>query len=102
MASPEPATSPLRAPVPPPPLTSSPEEVKINPYNATELKVACDDALKRYIARPETSFTTVNQHTDIKLILGWMSVFVAGLTAAYGYKVEFEKSKTGVLAGVVV
>ncbi|PVF93868.1 hypothetical protein CPB86DRAFT_741615 [Serendipita vermifera] len=102
MASPEPPTSPLRAPAPPPPLTESPEEVKVNPYNATELKVACDDALRRYIARPDTSFRTVNRHTDVKLVLGWSAVIVAGLTAAYGYKVEFEKSKPVVWAGVIL
>ncbi|KIM24822.1 hypothetical protein M408DRAFT_75422 [Serendipita vermifera MAFF 305830] len=100
--SPEPATSPLRAPVPPPPLSDSPEEIKVNNYNAAELKVACDDALRRYIARPDTSFRTVNRHTDIKLALGWSSVIIAGLTAAYGYKVEFEKSKPAVWVGVIL
>ncbi|KAG8807107.1 hypothetical protein FRC17_004652 [Serendipita sp. 399] len=103
MASPEPPTSPLRAPVPPPPLSESPEEVKVsNNTNATELKLACDDALRRYIARPDTSFRTVNQHTDIKLALGWSGVLVAGLTAAYGYKVEFEKSKPAIWVGVIL
>lgn len=100
--SPEPATSPLRAPVPPPPLSDSPEEIKVNNYNTAELKVACDDALRRYIARPDTSFRTVNRHTDVKLVLGWASVIVAGLTAAYGYKVEFEKAKPAVWAGVIL
>ncbi|KAG8778688.1 hypothetical protein FRC15_010616 [Serendipita sp. 397] len=103
MASPEPPTSPLRAPVPPPPLSESPEEVKVsNNANATELKLACDDALRRYIARPDTSFRTVNRHTDVKLALGWAGVLVAGLTAAYGYKVEFEKSKPAMWVGVVL
>ncbi|KAG8820892.1 hypothetical protein FRC18_011561 [Serendipita sp. 400] len=103
MASPEPPTSPLRAPVPPPPLSESPEEVKVsNNANATELKLACDDALRRYIARPDTSFRTVNRHTDVKLALGWAGVLIAGLTAAYGYKVEFEKSKPAMWVGVVL
>jgi len=100
--SPEPATSPLRAPVPPPPLSDSPEEIKVNNANSVELKVACDDALRRYIARPDTSFRTVNRHTDVKLFLGWASVVVAGLTAAYGYKTEFEKAKPAVWAGVIL
>lgn len=102
IGSPEPPTSPLRAPVPPPPLSESPEEVKVNNYSASELKVACDDALRRYIARPDTSFRTVNRHTDVKLMLGWSSVIVAALTAGYGYKIEFEKSKPAVWAGVIL
>jgi signal peptidase complex subunit 2 len=102
LGSPEPATSPLRAPVPPPPLTTTPDEVKVNPYNASELKVALDDALKRYAANDETGFRRVNRHTDVKLVLGWSAVVVAALTAGYGYMVDFEKSKPAVWAGVVL
>ncbi|CCA71996.1 hypothetical protein PIIN_05931 [Serendipita indica DSM 11827] len=102
MASPEPPTSPLRAPVPPPPLSETPEEVRVNNANANELKVACDDALRRYIAHADTSFRTSHRHTDVKLVLGWASVIVAGLTAFYGYKVDFEKSKPAVWAGVIL
>lgn len=102
-SSPEPPTSPLRSPVPPPPLSELPEPVKVSTvYSATELKNACDDQLKRYIARPDTSFSTVNRHTDVKLALGWTSVLVAALTAGYGYKVDFEKSKTGVSIGLLL
>lgn len=91
--SPEPPTSPLRAALAPPPPTLSPDEVIVNNANVTEMKVACDDALKRYIGRPDTSFSAVNTHTDVRLALGWGSVLVAGLTAFYGYKVDFETSK---------
>lgn len=102
LGSPEPPTSPLRAPVPPPPLTTTPEEVKVNAYNGSELKVALDDALKRYAANDETGFRTVNRHTDVKLVLGWSAVLVATLTAGYGWMVEFEKSKPAVWTGVVL
>jgi len=101
--SPEPPTSPLRAAIPPPPPTESPDPVTVsNPYNANDLKVACDDALKRYIARPDTSFSTVNRHTDVRLALGWTSVLVAAVTAGWGYKVEFEKAKTGLWIGFIL
>ena len=47
-------------------------------------------------------FTTIYTHTDVKLGLGWASVFVALGTALYGWKVEFEKSKPLVWAGVIL
>jgi len=103
VGSPEPPTSPLRAPIPPPPPTESPDPVAVsNPSNANDLKIACDDALKRYIARPDTSFSTVNRHTDVRLALGWASVLVAAVTAGWGYTVEFEKAKTGLWIGFIL
>jgi len=75
--------------------------VKVNNYNSTELKNACDDALRRYLSRPEL-FKQIHQHTDVRLALGWLSVFIAVGTALYGYKVEFEKSKPVVTIGLVV
>lgn len=41
-------------------------------------------------------------HTDVKLLLGWASVIVAGATAFYGWKVDFEQSKPLVWAGVIM
>jgi len=75
--------------------------VKVNNYNSTELKNACDDALRRYLSRPEL-FKQIYQHTDVRLALGWLSVFVAIATSLYGYKVEFEKSKPVVTTGLVI
>ncbi|KIM46737.1 hypothetical protein M413DRAFT_23099 [Hebeloma cylindrosporum] len=75
--------------------------VKVNNANATELKNACDDAVKRYLSRPEL-FKQIHLHTDVRLGLGWLSVFVAAGTALYGYKVDFEKSKPVVSIGLVV
>ncbi|RDB28031.1 putative signal peptidase complex subunit 2 [Hypsizygus marmoreus] len=101
---------------PPEPTSSSPEPagplsfktndddrdvVKVNNANPTELKHACDDALKRYLSRPEL-FKQIHLHTDIRLGLGWLSVFVAAGTALYGYKVEFERSKPVVWVGLVL
>ncbi|KAF9528419.1 microsomal signal peptidase 25 kDa subunit-domain-containing protein [Crepidotus variabilis] len=90
-------TGPLSIVVP----ISERDTVKVNHYNSTELKNACDDAVKRYLSRPEL-FKQIHLHTDVRLALGWLSVFVAAGTALYGYKIEFEKSKTVVSIGLVV
>ncbi|KAJ7070139.1 microsomal signal peptidase 25 kDa subunit-domain-containing protein [Mycena amicta] len=84
-----------------PPLPGQRDVVKVNNLSATELKNACDDALKRYLSRPEL-FKQNHQHTDVRLALGWLSVFVAGGTGLYGYKVEFEASKPVVWAGLIL
>jgi len=75
--------------------------VKVNNCNSTELKNACDDALRRYLSRPDL-FKQIYQHTDVRLALGWLSVFIAVGTSLYGYKVEFEKSKPVVAVGLVL
>jgi len=77
------------------------EVIKVNNANVTELKNACDDAVKRYLSRPEL-FNQIHLHTDVRLGLGWASVFVAAGTALYGYKIEFEKSKPVVWVGVII
>ncbi|KAI0763508.1 microsomal signal peptidase 25 kDa subunit-domain-containing protein [Trametes elegans] len=77
------------------------EEVKVNNASATDMKHACDDALKRYLSRPDL-FKQIHTHTDVRLALGWLSVLVAGATGLYGWRVPFEQSKPGVWAGVIV
>ncbi|KAK2461162.1 hypothetical protein APHAL10511_006689 [Amanita phalloides] len=77
------------------------DPVKVNNVSLTELKNACDDALKRFLSRPEL-FKQIHLHTDVRLALGWLSVLVASGTALYGYKVEFEKSKSVVWVGVIL
>ncbi|KAF5356811.1 hypothetical protein D9756_006741 [Leucocoprinus leucothites] len=89
-------TGPLSVPV----SSVDRDVVKVNNANVTELKNACDDAVKRYLARPEL-FKQIHLHTDVRLGLGWLSVFVAGGTALYGYKIDFEKSKPVVWVGVI-
>ncbi|KAJ6466265.1 microsomal signal peptidase 25 kDa subunit-domain-containing protein [Mycena sanguinolenta] len=83
------------------PLPGTRDVIKVNNYSVTELKNACDDAVKRYLSRPEL-FKQIHQHTDVRLALGWLSVFVAGGTGLYGYKVEFEQSKPVVWAGLIL
>jgi len=74
---------------------------KINNMNAFDLKNACDDALKRFLSHPEL-FRQNFIHTDVRLALGWASVFVAFGTGLYGWKIDFEKSKPVVWAGVIL
>jgi len=81
--------------------SQSRDVVKVNSANTIELKNACDDAVKRYLSRPEL-FNQNHMHTDVRLGLGWLGIFVAAGTALYGYKVEFEPSKPLVTAGLVV
>ncbi|PSS32136.1 hypothetical protein PHLCEN_2v2092 [Hermanssonia centrifuga] len=81
--------------------SSEREEVKVNNASVTEMKHACDDALKRFLSRPEL-FKQIYTHTDVRLALGWASVFVAGGTGLYGWKIEFEKSKPVVWTGLIL
>ena len=101
---------------------------KINNMNASDLKNACDDALKRvrltrvyrpgllrppihsqetdlsppqFLSHPEL-FQPNFIHTDVRLALGWASVFVAFGTGLYGWKIDFERSKPVVWAGVIL
>ncbi|OAX36624.1 hypothetical protein K503DRAFT_772329 [Rhizopogon vinicolor AM-OR11-026] len=91
---------------PPGPLsiTISPEErdvVKVNNFSVSELKNACDDALKRYLSRPDL-FKQIHLHTDVRLVLGWAGVITAAATGLYGWNTDFEKSKPGVWAGFIL
>ncbi|KAF9460012.1 microsomal signal peptidase 25 kDa subunit-domain-containing protein [Collybia nuda] len=96
-SSPERPTGPLSVIIP----HQDRDVVKINNSSVTELKHACDDAVKRFLARPEL-FKQSHLHTDVRLGLGWLSVFVAAGTAFYGYKIEFEKSKPVMWVGLVL
>jgi len=96
--------SPADRPTGPLSIITPPEDrfpVKVNNANVTELKIACDDAIKRYLSRPDL-FNQIHLHTDVRLALGWASVFVAAGTGFYGYKVEFEKSKPVVWLGMIL
>jgi len=77
------------------------EPVKVNHYNLTELKNACDDNLKKYLSRPN-SFQEQHTHTDVRLALGYASVIIGGGTVFYGWRVGFEPSKTIVTIGVAL
>ncbi|KAH7913112.1 microsomal signal peptidase 25 kDa subunit-domain-containing protein [Hygrophoropsis aurantiaca] len=96
-SSPEKPPGPLSITTPP----EDREVVKINTSNLVDLKNTCDDALKRYLSRPDL-FKQIHLHTDVRLTLGWGGVFVAGATGLYGWKTEFEAAKPAVWAGLIL
>jgi signal peptidase complex subunit 2 len=55
----------------------------------------------QFLSRPDL-FNQIYTHTDVRLGLGWASVFVAAGTGLYGYKIDFEKSKPVVWAGLIL
>ena len=57
--------------------------------------------MPQFLSRPDL-FNQIYTHTDVRFGLGWASVLVAGLTGLYGWKVEFEQSKPGVWAGLIL
>lgn len=95
------------------------DPIKVNVMNVSDLKNACDDAIKKVqlslerdtsacvltrlqlLSQPEL-FQEIHTHTDVKLALGWASVLIAGATALYGWKIDFEQSKPFVWAGVIL
>jgi signal peptidase complex subunit 2 len=108
--SPSGSSASTSAATPPPrptilPITPTPsrhrEVVKVNNSSPVELKNALDDAIKRCLSRPEL-FKQIHLHTDIRLALGWSGVFIAGATAFYSYRLEFEQSKPVIWIGLIV
>lgn len=77
------------------------------PFLLSSLTLICSAAVTQqcrvpqFLSRPDL-FKQIYTHTDVRLGLGWASVFVAGGTGFYGYKVEFEKSKPVVWAGLLL
>ncbi|KAN0127392.1 Microsomal signal peptidase 25 kDa subunit (SPC25) domain containing protein [Lactarius tabidus] len=87
------------------PITPTPSKdrdvVKVNNASLTELKNALDDAIKRFLSRPDL-FKQIHLHTDVRLALGWSGVFVAGATGFYSWRLEFEQSKPIMWIGLIV
>jgi len=94
------ATTTPTAPEQPPEAVQGPfDPVKANNANLTELKLALDDSVRRYFSRPD-QFRTKHTHSDTRIGLGVASVIVGIATGLYGWKTEFEASKTFVAIGV--
>ncbi|KAI7899097.1 microsomal signal peptidase 25 kDa subunit-domain-containing protein [Cokeromyces recurvatus] len=62
-----------------------------NKYDATQLRNAVDDELSRYYSK-EQHFTQSHVHTDFKLILGFISCFIAGGAFLNEYKTSFNEA----------
>ncbi|CAO3646453.1 unnamed protein product [Mucor hiemalis] len=68
-------------------VAAEPVEVT-NKFDATQLKNAVDDELARFYTT-EQNFKQSHLHTDIKLLLGYVSCFIAGGAFLYEYKTSF-------------
>ena len=55
----------------------------------------------QYLSRPDL-FKQIHIHTDVRLALGWTGVLIAGATALYSYRLEYEKSKPVIWIGLIV
>ncbi|KAI8869147.1 hypothetical protein GQ42DRAFT_163630 [Ramicandelaber brevisporus] len=69
------------APAPAPAAQSDDQPALVNTANLTDLKLACDDALRAYLTSDEVGYKEYHTHTDVKLVLGYLSVVVAGIDA---------------------
>ncbi|TKA75353.1 hypothetical protein B0A49_04527 [Cryomyces minteri] len=69
-------------------MTSSP---KVAVYSLSDLKNTTDDALPNYL----TSLKVVqnHNHTDVRLLLGYLAVVVSGVTFYFDYTLGFDKTK---------
>ncbi|KAI8379180.1 signal peptidase complex subunit 2 [Radiomyces spectabilis] len=80
--------------------TTETEQVQISKYDNTQVKNAVDDELCRYFTA-EKNYKQSHQHTDVKLLLGYASCFIAGGAVLYEYKTSFESAKQVTLACVI-
>ncbi|ORE01984.1 microsomal signal peptidase 25 kDa subunit [Rhizopus microsporus var. microsporus] len=62
-----------------------------NKYDATQIKNAVDDEIARYYTK-EQNFVQSHTHTDIRLLLGYVSCFIAGGAFYYEYKTSFREA----------
>ncbi|RHZ69483.1 hypothetical protein Glove_283g43 [Diversispora epigaea] len=76
------------------------EEIKVNNYNLTDLKNACDDSIQKYFTTKE-EYSQIHTHADVKLILGYLSCGFAMFGGYYGHITPFGDSKTVVIGCVI-
>ncbi|CAO3632589.1 unnamed protein product [Mucor fragilis] len=80
--------------------TSEPVQVS-NKYDHTQIKNAVDDELSRYFSEDQ-KFAQSHIHTDIKLLLGYVSCFIAGGSFLYEYKTSFNDALTVTTVCVII
>ncbi|KAI8637314.1 signal peptidase complex subunit 2 [Parasitella parasitica] len=80
--------------------TNEPVQVS-NKYDGTQIKNAVDDEISRFFSK-EQNFSQSHIHTDIKLLLGYVSCFIAGGSFLYEYKTSFYDALTVTTACVIV
>lgn len=66
-------------------------DTKISPYSLQDLKNTTDDALGNYLRG--IGFKQDNSKTDVKLVVGYLAVIIAGATFVADYKLGWEATK---------
>ncbi|CEP12371.1 hypothetical protein [Parasitella parasitica] len=80
--------------------TNEPVQVS-NKYDGTQIKNAVDDEISRFYSK-EQNFSQSHIHSDIKLLLGYLSCFIAGGSFLYEYKTSFNDALTVTTVCVIV
>ena len=73
-------------------------DTRISPYSLPDLKNTTDDALGNYLR--SIGFKQDHSKTDVKLLLGYVAVIIAGVTFAADYKLGWEATKTWTMVAV--
>ncbi|CAK4032577.1 related to signal peptidase 18 KD subunit [Lecanosticta acicola] len=73
---------------------------RISPYSLNDLKNTTDDALANYLRG--LSFKQDNSKLDIRLLLGYTAVIIAGVIFGLDYKYGWEATKTLTAVAVAV
>ncbi|CAG8494157.1 7428_t:CDS:2 [Ambispora gerdemannii] len=68
------------------------EPIKVNKWNLSDLKNACDDYVQKYLTT-KAQYRQHHTHTDFKLILGYLSCVFALVGGSYTYVTPFQESK---------
>jgi signal peptidase complex subunit 2 len=66
-------------------------DTKISPYSLPDLKNTTDDALGNYLRG--IGFKQDNTKADVKLLVGYLAVIIAGATFVADYKLGWEATK---------
>ncbi|KAG9307261.1 hypothetical protein G9A89_017089 [Geosiphon pyriformis] len=68
------------------------EVIKVNKWNLSDLKNACDDYVQKFLTT-KAQYSQHHTHTDIKLLLGYLSCIFALVGGSYTYITPFHQSK---------
>ncbi|RKP05523.1 microsomal signal peptidase 25 kDa subunit-domain-containing protein [Thamnocephalis sphaerospora] len=81
--------------------TKKSEPVVVNNSSLSELKYACDDAVRDYL-NDGRGYQQNHRHTDIKLLLGYLACAVALGDFAYSWKKPLTEFRTISMAAVII
>jgi len=75
--------------------------IAVNNANLVELKVACDDAVRKYMTETR-NYKQSHKIIDVKLLLGYVSAIMAGGEFWYTWKKPFDQVRTLTMIVVAV